>query len=63
MTRRTPFRGAPALRPEHVCLVGVRSFEPEEMALAIMAEIVAVRYARDGVSLSLKEGGSRAATA
>lgn len=34
---------------------------PEEMALAIMAEIVAVRYERDGASLSLKSGGSRAA--
>ena len=34
---------------------------PEEMALAIMAEIVAVRYNRDAASLSIKEGGSRAA--
>jgi xanthine dehydrogenase accessory factor len=33
---------------------------PEEMALAIMAEIVAVRYNRDGSPLSVKEGGSRA---
>ena len=33
---------------------------PEEMALAIMAEIVAVRYNRDGMPLSQKEGGSRA---
>ena len=33
---------------------------PEEMALAIMAEIVAVRYNRDGSPLSIKEGGSRA---
>lgn len=33
---------------------------PEEMALAIMAEIVAVRYNRDGMPLSLKEGGNRA---
>ena len=32
---------------------------PEEMALAIMAEIVAVRYNRDGRSLSEKEGGNR----
>jgi len=33
---------------------------PEEMALAIMAEIVAVRYNRDGRSLSEKAGGNRA---
>jgi len=33
---------------------------PEEIALAIMAEIVAVRYGRDGAPLSLKDGGSRA---
>ncbi len=33
---------------------------PEEMALAIMAEIVAVRYNRDGRPLSEKEGGNRA---
>ncbi len=32
---------------------------PEEMALAIMAEIVAVRYNRDARSLSEKEGGNR----
>ena len=32
---------------------------PEEMALAIMAEIVAVRYNRDGHSLSEKAGGNR----
>jgi xanthine dehydrogenase accessory factor len=34
---------------------------PEEMALSIMAEIVAVRYNRDAAPLSMKEGGSRAA--
>ncbi len=33
---------------------------PEEMALAIMAEIVGVRYNRDGMPLSIKEGGNRA---
>jgi xanthine dehydrogenase accessory factor len=33
---------------------------PEEMALAIMAEIVAVRYNRVGSPLSIQEGGSRA---
>ena len=33
---------------------------PEEMALSIMAEIVAVRYNRDAVPLSVKAGGSRA---
>jgi xanthine dehydrogenase accessory factor len=33
---------------------------PEEMALSIMAEIVAVRYNRDAAPLSAKEGGSRA---
>ena len=32
---------------------------PEEMALAVMAEIVAVRYNRDGSPLSSKDGGSR----
>lgn len=35
---------------------------PEEIALAIMAEIVAVRYGRDGAPLSAKEGGSRSTT-
>ena len=32
---------------------------PEEMALAVMAEIIAVRYNRDGSPLSTREGGSR----
>ncbi|MBI5879310.1 MAG: XdhC family protein [Chloroflexi bacterium] len=41
----------------------VGAVTPEEVALAIMAEIVAVRYGRDGAPLSLKEGGSRAASA
>ncbi|MBI3732836.1 MAG: XdhC family protein [Chloroflexi bacterium] len=35
---------------------------PEEMALAIMAEIVAVRYNREGISLARKEGGSQMAS-
>jgi xanthine dehydrogenase accessory factor len=32
---------------------------PEEMALAIMAEIVAVRYGRGGYSLARQAGGSQ----
>ena len=32
---------------------------PEEMALAVMAEIIAVRYNRDGSPLSMKDGGNR----
>ena len=35
---------------------------PEEMALAIMAEIIAVRYNRDARSLSEKDGGNRSST-
>lgn len=33
---------------------------PEEMALAIMAEVIAVRYGRDGNFLARQEGGSQA---
>ena len=50
--------GAPALRPEHVCLVGVRSFEPEEMALAerVGIRIIAMEEVRRrGLAAALDE--------
>jgi len=50
--------GRPALAPEHVCLVGVRSFEPEEAAFAKRHGIRVIgmeEVARRGVADALAE--------
>ena len=48
----------PAIDPRHVCLVGIRSFEPEEMALAERLGVRVIQMdevRRRGVRVSLAE--------